>query len=147
MTKLLLNAVLAHSFAARAVSSNSYVPSCRCGSFLLINPLRNRHSVVSRMRWYIRDFVLADLKRAIFTNQQLSLARKKNEHFLFILGTILAAGLPRLPTIFRRLIDFHCPAINPLGVGQQRCVSCIFDIETQGRFVSSFAPRSGALPL
>ena len=35
------------SFAARAVSSNSYVPSCRCGRFLLINPLRNRHSWLS----------------------------------------------------------------------------------------------------
>ena len=34
-------------FSTRAVCSNSYVPSCRCGSFLRINPLRNCHSWLS----------------------------------------------------------------------------------------------------
>jgi hypothetical protein len=44
------------------------------------------------MRWYIGNLALADLKRAIFTNQQLASAGKKNKHFLIIAGTVLAAG-------------------------------------------------------
>ena len=35
------------SFAARAISSNSLTPSCRCGGFLPLNSLKDRHSELS----------------------------------------------------------------------------------------------------